>query len=98
MIAVPGKPPENHAVSRIGWLRAAVGAVLPLGAALLLPLGSLAIGVSIAALLFLMLLGGVGAKAGGAPIGKGVLRVTFWGVIAMAMTYAIGRMLGTSVG
>ena len=45
-----------------------------------------------------MLLGGVGAKAGGAPIGKGVLRVTFWGVIAMAVTYGIGRMLGTSVG
>lgn len=76
----------------------AVGAALPLGAAMLLPLQSLAIGVSLAALVFLMLLGGVGAKAGGAPIGKGVLRVTFWGVIAMAVTYGIGRMLGTSVG
>ena len=98
MIAVPGKPSENHAVSRIGWPRAAVGAALLLAAALLLPLESLAIGISIAALLVLMLLGGVGAGAGGAPIGKGVLRVTFWGMIAMAVTYAIGRMLGTSVG
>ena len=61
-------------------------------------MGTLAIGVSLAALLFLMLLGGVGAKAGGAPIGKSVLRVTFWGMIAMAVTYGIGRMLGTSVG
>ena len=68
--------------------------VLPL----LLPLGTLAIGVSIAALLFLMLLGGVGAKAGGAPVGKGVLRVTFWGVLAMAATYGIGSLFGTSVG
>ena len=75
-----------------------VGAALPLVTAMLLPLGSVPIGVSLAALLFLMLLGGVGAKAGGAPIGKGVLRVTFWGVIAMAVTYGIGRLLGTSVG
>jgi len=76
----------------------AVGAALPLLAAALLPLGSLAIGVSVAALLFLILLGAVGAKAGGAPVGKGVLRVTFWGVLAMAATYAIGSLFGTSVG
>ncbi|MCC6926176.1 VIT family protein [Novosphingobium sp.] len=75
----------------------AVGAALPLVIALLLPLGSLAVGVSLAALLFLMLLGAVGAQAGGAPIGKGVLRVTFWGAIAMAATYAIGSLFGTSV-
>ena len=76
----------------------AVGAALPLLAAVVLPLGSLAAGVSVAALLFLMLLGAVGAKAGGAPVGKGVLRVTFWGVLAMAATYAIGSLFGTSVG
>lgn len=76
----------------------AVGAALPLVAAVLLPLGTIPIGVSFAALLFLMLLGAVGAAAGGAPIGKGVLRVTFWGVIAMAATYGIGSLLGTSVG
>ena len=76
----------------------AVGAALPLLAAALLPLGSLAIGVSVAALLFLILLGAVGAKAGGAPVGKGVLRVTFWGVLAMAATYVIGSLFGTSVG
>lgn len=75
----------------------AVGAGLPLLAALLLPLGSLAIGVSLAALVFLMLLGAVGARAGGAPIGKSVLRVAFWGVLAMAATYAIGSLFGTSV-
>jgi len=76
----------------------AIGAALPLLAAVLLPLGTLAIGVSIAALVFLMLLGGVGARAGGAPVGKGVLRVTFWGVLAMAATYGIGSLFGTSVG
>ena len=75
----------------------AIGAALPLLAALLLPLTSIAIGVSAAALLFLMLLGAVGAKAGGSPIGRGVLRVTLWGVLAMAATYGIGSLFGTAV-
>ena len=75
----------------------AVGAGLPLLAAFVVPLGSLPIGVSLASLLFLMLLGGIGARAGGAPLGKGVLRVTFWGVMAMAVTYAIGSLIGGSV-
>ncbi len=74
-----------------------VGAALPLLAAILLPLGKMPLGVSSAALLFLMLLGGVGAAAGGAPVGKGVLRVTFWGALAMAATYLIGSLFGTSV-
>jgi VIT1/CCC1 family predicted Fe2+/Mn2+ transporter len=46
----------------------------------------------------LALLGAVGAKAGGAPIGKAVLRVTFWGAFAMAATAAIGSLFGTTVG
>jgi vacuolar iron transporter family protein len=74
-----------------------IGAGLPLLAAFVLPLGSLPIGVSLASLVFLMLLGGVGARAGGAPLAKGVLRVTFWGVMAMAVTYAIGSLIGNSV-
>ena len=75
----------------------AVGAGLPLLTAFVMPLGSLPIGVSLASLLFLMLLGGIGARAGGAPLGKGVLRVTFWGVMAMAVTYAIGSLIGASI-
>ena len=75
----------------------AVGAALPLGAAALLPLAQLPLGVSVAALLFLMLLGGVGAAVGGAPVVKGVLRVAFWGVLAMAATYGIGGLFGTAV-
>lgn len=75
----------------------AVGAGLPLGAAALLPPGQLVVGVSLAALAFLMLLGAVGARAGGAPIVRGVLRVAFWGAAAMAATWAIGRLFGTAV-
>lgn len=75
----------------------AVGAALPLATAGLLPMGQLIFGVSLAALLFLMLLGAVGARAGGAPILRGVLRVAFWGVLAMAATWGIGRLFGTAV-
>jgi VIT1/CCC1 family predicted Fe2+/Mn2+ transporter len=70
-------------------------ATFAVGAAL--PLSQLLIGVSVSALLFLMLLGAVGARAGGAPIGRGVLRVAFWGAAAMAATWAIGRLFGTAV-
>lgn len=76
----------------------AVGASLPLAMVPLSPGAYLSWTVSIAALLFLGILGAVGAKAGGAPIGKGVLRVTFWGAIAMAATAAIGALFGTTVG
>ena len=69
---------------------------MPLLAAFLLPLATLIWGVSIASMLFLVLLGAVGAKAGGAPLLKGVVCVGFWGVAAMLATYLIGRLLGTS--
>ena len=74
-----------------------VGASLPLAMVPLSPAAYLSWTVSIAALLFLAVLGAVGAKAGGAPIGKAVLRVTFWGAIAMAATAAIGALFGTTV-
>ncbi len=74
-----------------------VGALLPLVAAALLPFASLPVGVSIASLLFLALLGVLGAQAGGAPVGRGVVRVVFWGAVAMAATYGIGKLFGASV-
>ena len=75
----------------------AVGAALPLAAAALAPEPQLALWVTALSLVFLALLGAVGARAGGAPIGRSVLRVAFWGVLAMAATYAIGSLFGTSV-
>lgn len=74
-----------------------VGAAMPLLAAFLLPMPQITIGVPVASLLFLMVLGGVGARAGGAPVMRGVIRVTFWGVMAMVATYLIGRAFGTSI-
>ena len=76
----------------------AVGASLPLALVLLLPPGRLVLGVSLASLLFLALLGAVGARAGGAPVLRAMLRVTFWGALAMALTAAIGALFGTVVG
>jgi VIT1/CCC1 family predicted Fe2+/Mn2+ transporter len=42
-----------------------------------------------------MLLGGLAAEAGGAGVGVGALRVTFWGALAMAVTAGVGAVFGT---
>jgi VIT1/CCC1 family predicted Fe2+/Mn2+ transporter len=75
----------------------AVGAAMPLAMVLLMPRSLLVAGVSIASLAFLALLGAVGARAGGANIGRATLRVTFWGALAMALTAGIGTIFGTVV-
>jgi vacuolar iron transporter family protein len=74
-----------------------VGAAMPLAMVFVSPANRLALIVSLASLAFLALLGAVGARAGGAPVLKAVARVTFWGALAMALTAAIGRMVGTVV-
>ncbi len=70
---------------------------MPLAMVLLMPRSLLVVGVSIAWLVFLALLGAIGARAGGANIGRATLRVTFWGALAMALTAGIGAILGTVV-
>lgn len=75
----------------------AVGAVLPLAMVLVSPSAALIPAVSGASLLFLALLGAVGARTGGATIWKAALRVTFWGALAMALTAGIGALVGTVV-
>lgn len=74
-----------------------LGALLPVLAAALLPLGLLIPGEAFASLLFLALLGWVGATAGGSRPLKPVARVVFWGALAMALTAGIGRLVGTAV-
>ena len=74
-----------------------VGAAMPMLMVIIAPVERLAVIVSIASLAFLALLGAIGARAGGAPMSKAVLRVTFWGALAMALTAAIGRLVGTAV-
>jgi vacuolar iron transporter family protein len=74
------------------------GASLPLLTAWLSPIGPrMMLSVSLASLLFLAVLGAIGAKVGGAPAGRATLRVAFWGALAMAMTAGIGKLVGTAV-
>src|SRR5687767_6433828 len=75
----------------------AVGAAMPLAMVYLMPRPALVAGVSIASLVFLGLLGAIGARAGGANVGRATLRVTFWGALAMALTAGIGAIFGTVV-
>ena len=75
----------------------AAGAALPLVTAAILPLSGIVPGVVAVSLASLALLGGLAAGAGGAPVAKGVLRVTFWGAFAMAVTAVIGRLFGAVV-
>lgn len=74
-----------------------IGAALPLLMVVVSPTGTLVYAVSIASLLFLALLGAIGAKAGGANLLKATVRVTFWGAAAMALTAGIGAFVGMSV-
>ena len=75
----------------------AVGAALPLLIVLLAPAQWLAAIVVITSLVCLAALGALAARAGGARAGVGALRVTFWGAFAMALTYAVGALFGTTV-
>jgi VIT1/CCC1 family predicted Fe2+/Mn2+ transporter len=73
----------------------AVGAALPLVVTGLVPEATLIPVVSGTSLLFLALLGGLAARAGGAGVTVGALRVTFWGALAMAVTAGVGALFGT---
>lgn len=70
------------------------GAALPLCVAWLVPLSHLISLVAFLSLAFLAVLGGIAARAGGAPILRASVRVTFWGALAMALTAGVGRLFG----
>jgi VIT1/CCC1 family predicted Fe2+/Mn2+ transporter len=73
----------------------AVGAAMPLVVTGVAPQTSLIPLVAGTSLLFLALLGGLAARAGGAGVTVGALRVTFWGALAMAVTAGVGALFGT---
>ena len=76
----------------------AAGAAAPLLVAWLSPGGLLVTAVTASTVLFLVVLGAVGAHAGQAKVWRGALRVTFWGVVALAVTAGIGRLFGVATG
>jgi VIT1/CCC1 family predicted Fe2+/Mn2+ transporter len=74
-----------------------VGAALPLATVILVPSSMIIPTVSVGALVFLGLLGGLGATTGGAKPLPAVLRVTFWGALAMGLTAGIGHFIGAAI-
>ena len=74
----------------------AVGAAMPLVVTAVAPVASVIPLVAGTSLLFLALLGALAARAGGAGIAAGALRVTFWGALAMAITAGVGALFGTA--
>jgi VIT1/CCC1 family predicted Fe2+/Mn2+ transporter len=74
-----------------------VGASLPLLVTWVTPIQSLIFFVSLLSILFLATLGATSAYIGGAPIIKAAIRVSFWGVVAMIITAAVGHLFGISI-
>ena len=75
-----------------------VAAAVPLAGAVLAPDGAVIAVTLVVTVLALAMLGAVGARTGGAPMGPAVARVTVWGIIAMVATAAIGALFGVAAG
>lgn len=73
------------------------GGVLPVIVAIFMPLEIMELAEYVTAILFLMILGAVSAKTGGSNILIAMLRVTFWGTLAMGITALIGYLFGISI-
>ena len=74
------------------------GGILPVIAALLVPLSQMILLQYLLAMVFLVILGTFAAKAGGSSVLKAILRITFWGTVAMGITAYIGHLFGVSLG
>lgn len=74
------------------------GAILPLLVAAIAPAQWAIAAIALSALISLAILGGIAAKAGGAPIGPGMIRITFWSALAMAVSSGVGALFGSMAG
>lgn len=74
-----------------------IGAIVPLIMVFISPLNLITTTVAITSIISLSLLGIIGAKLGKANIWKAAIRVTFWGVFAMAFTAVIGKLFGAAM-
>jgi vacuolar iron transporter family protein len=75
----------------------AAGAALPLLLVVVVPGSALIWAVAGGSLFFLAVLGVLAARAGGSPLWKSVVRVTFWGALAMGLTAGVGALFGAKV-
>ena len=74
-----------------------VGGILPLGVSLFLPLKNMEYMLYGSAIIFLIILGVVAAKTGGSSVWKAIVRITFWGTIAMGITALVGYLFGANI-
>lgn len=74
-----------------------VGGILPLLATIFLPLKSMEYYLYGLAILFLIILGSLSAKTGGSSVLKAIIRITFWGTVAMGLTALAGYLFGVSL-
>lgn len=91
--AMSAKPLQAALASALSF---SVGAALPLLVVVVVSHGRLIPVIVVASLVFLAILGGLAAKVGGASIKKGVLRVTFWSALSMAVAAGVGTLFGTA--
>jgi VIT1/CCC1 family predicted Fe2+/Mn2+ transporter len=75
-----------------------VGALLPLLVAVLAPVTWTIPAIVVSALVSLGVLGGIAARAGGAPIRPGIVRILFWSALAMAVSSGVGLLFGSALG
>lgn len=92
--AMSAKPLQAAFASALSF---GVGAALPLLVVVLVPHQHLSVFTVATSLVFLAFLGGLAAKAGGANVKKGVMRVAFWSALSMAAAAAVGALFGTVV-
>ena len=74
-----------------------IGGLLPFLVTLFLPLNSMEYAIYGFALFFLIVLGALAAKTGGSSIGIAIIRITFWGTIAMGLTALVGYLFGVNL-
>jgi vacuolar iron transporter family protein len=74
-----------------------LGGVLPLCITLLLPVEQLEYYLYAFAIVFLIILGTIAAKTGSSSIVKAIIRITFWGTVAMGLTALVGYLFGVSL-
>jgi VIT1/CCC1 family predicted Fe2+/Mn2+ transporter len=70
------------------------GGILPLIVSLFVPLKQMVISQYALAIVALAILGAVSARTGGAPLGRAVIRICFWGTVAMGITAVVGYLFG----
>lgn len=74
-----------------------IGGLLPFLVTLFLPLNSMEYSIYGFALFFLIILGALAAKTGGSSIAKAIVRITFWGTVAMGLTALVGYLFNVNV-